>query len=83
MLSRHSQALTLLESLLLEGNPVTREPNYRLYVIGLLADSLKTLDKHPITPKEKQVRSPSPGRGVASSGGWCVRVVSQERAQAE
>ena len=45
----------MLESLLLEGNPVTSEPNYRLRVIGLLAGSkLSMLDKVAVSAAEKE-----------------------------
>lgn len=49
------QALPHLESLLLEGNGVRKEPCYRLYVIGTLSPTLVTLDKTAITAEERAV----------------------------
>ncbi len=47
-------ALPCLESLLLEGNPVTQEePNYRLCVLGMLP-RLTTLDKVAVSAAERE-----------------------------
>jgi hypothetical protein len=51
------QALQHLESLLLEGNPVTSEVGYRAYVVGTLGRTLTTLDKVPVAPEERKVRA--------------------------